>query len=79
MLIQTIFKRMNVTDLKKFLLERRVSGYGYDKRSLVKIASASKRMDIPCIPQVKHPTSTEKNDRLCIHEQEIKKINDHLK
>ena len=66
------FRRMNVVQIKNFLLERGVSVTGYIKRTLIKVASALERMGIPCVPTTSGVQyQTEKGDRLIIHDMEI--------
>ena len=45
-----MFRKMNVMQINNFLTERGVSVKGYDKCSLINIASAVERMGIPCVP-----------------------------
>ena len=66
------FCNMNVVQIKNFLLKRGVSVTGYNKCTLIKIASAVERMGIPCVPTASGVQyQTEKDDRLIIHEIEI--------
>ena len=66
------FRKMNVMQIKNFLIERGVSVNGYDKCSLIKIASAIERMGIPCVPSATAGGFWSKNhDKLIIHEMEI--------
>lgn len=60
------FRKMNVMQIKNFLTERGVSVNGYDKCSLINIASAVERMGIPCVP-----SATGNDNKLIIHEMEI--------
>ena len=65
------FRKMNVTQIKNFLIERGVSVNGYNECSLIKIASAVERMGIPCMPSATGGRfRTENDDRLIIHEIE---------
>ena len=66
------FHKMNVMQIKKFLLERGVSVNGYHKSSLIKIASAVEKMGLPCVPNVNsNRHCVENEDRLIIHEMEL--------
>ena len=67
------FHKMNVMLIKKFLLERGVSVKGYHKSSLIKIASAVKKMGLPCVPNVNsNRHCVENEDILIIHEMDLK-------
>ena len=66
------FRKMNVIQIKNFLLERGVSVNGYDKSSLIKIASAVEKMGITRVPSMTdHGYGVENDERLIIHEMEI--------
>ncbi len=66
------FHKMNVMQIKNFLIERGVSVNGYDKCSLIKITSAIERLSIPCMPSATAgECQSENDDKLIIHEMEI--------
>ena len=67
-----VFEKMTAVQIKNFLLARGVSVNGYDKISLIKLASAVERMGIPLLPSLQGRGNGAENDsRLIIHDMEI--------
>jgi hypothetical protein len=64
--------KMNVTEIKKFLIDRGVSMNGYLKPALAEIASCVFKMGLPTIQSIIGKTCDDKSDgKLIIHEMEI--------
>lgn len=67
-----VFEKMTAVQIKNFLLARGVSVNGYDKISLIKLASAVERMGILLLPSLQGRGNGAENDsRLIIHDMEI--------
>lgn len=54
------FKKMTVTQIKKFLIERGVSVNGYHKPSLIEIASSVLKMGLPTMESMMERTLASK-------------------